>query len=65
MVTQSSLFTPEIELLELLYGKCTFFRDFLNSKVSILLYETMLDKVPWTQEKLTLYGKTHLAPRMS
>lgn len=65
MVTQSSLFTPEIELLELLDGKCTFVREFLNSKDSIRLYETMLDKVPWTQDKLTLYGKTHLAPRMS
>ena len=65
MVTQSSLFTPEIELLELLDGKCTFVRDFLNSIDAHDLYRTILENVPWKQDKLTLYGKTHLTPRMS
>ena len=65
MVTQSSLFTSEIESIELLDGKCTFVRDFLDPNDATYFYETILSAVPWSQDRLTLFGKTHLAPRMS
>jgi alkylated DNA repair dioxygenase AlkB len=65
MVTQSSLFTSQIEQIELPDGGCSFIREYLPENKAWALYEHILEHTQWTQDTLTLYGKTHLAPRMS
>lgn len=39
--------------------------DWLPSDLASRLFERMMEEVPWRQDRITLYGKTHNVPRLN
>ncbi|MEO0367827.1 MAG: alpha-ketoglutarate-dependent dioxygenase AlkB [Pseudomonadota bacterium] len=65
MGIQSSLFEVESQGQELLGGACTYHRDYLSTGAVDDLFTYLLHSVDWRQERLTIYGKQHLSPRLT
>lgn len=42
----------------------TFYPEFLSQKLSNQLYHSLLEEVDWTQNDITLFGKTYKVPRL-
>ena len=42
-----------------------FFPTWMNAEESTHLYDALAAKSPWRQETITLFGKSHLVPRLS
>ncbi|NJN47414.1 MAG: alpha-ketoglutarate-dependent dioxygenase AlkB [Candidatus Competibacteraceae bacterium] len=42
-----------------------FFEDFFTPAESDRLFTGLLDSIAWQQEHISLYGKTHLVPRLT
>ncbi len=65
MVTQTSLFSSHSEVYALPDGRCTLVPGFLDNEDDHAIYEHLLAHTPWSQDRVRVYGKQHLAPRMS
>ena len=39
--------------------------DFISHQDALALYQKLVDETQWTQERVHVYGKSHLAPRLS
>ena len=42
----------------------TFYPEFLSQKLSNQLYHSLLEEVDWTQNDITIFGKTYKVPRL-
>ena len=66
MSTQSSLFDPaKGEPLPLNDADLVLFPDVELGLDAAQLLARLMDETPWSQESITLYGKTHLQPRLT
>ncbi len=45
-------------------AEITFISSFLSEEESHLLFEDLMNGVEWKQDSITIYGKTHLVPRL-
>ena len=43
----------------------TYTTDFLPSQLAQKAFKELLEKTPWQQDPITLFGKTHLQPRLT
>jgi alkylated DNA repair dioxygenase AlkB len=48
-----------------LNDKVSFFPHFIDMNESMDLYASLLNKVDWRQDKIKIFGKTHLTPRLT
>jgi alkylated DNA repair dioxygenase AlkB len=42
-----------------------YYPDFLSGSYADSLFKKLYDNTPWQQDKITLFGKTHLQPRLT
>ena len=59
-----SLFTEQL-LLDLPNCDIQYFPSFFVKKTSDYYFETFKREVPWQQDNITVFGKTHLQPRLT
>jgi alkylated DNA repair dioxygenase AlkB len=62
---QSSMFKKQTHVLKLFEAEVEYWPEFYQSDRSWLLYRQILQQTQWLQGRLTVYGKQHLAPRLS
>jgi alkylated DNA repair dioxygenase AlkB len=62
---QSSIFQSETHVLKLFEADLEYLPEFHPSDRSWALFQDILDQTQWRQDRLTVYGKEHLAPRLS
>ena len=58
--TKKTCFAPQ-----LLQAKVRYYPHFFSQKDMNNLFEKLLKETPWQQDKITLYGKTYLQPRLT
>lgn len=51
--------------IPLVDGELALYSNLFSSQEADDYFKTLLDDIPWTQEKITMYGKTHNVPRLS
>lgn len=57
-------FPKEIQL-DMLDAEVYYYPGFLNEKSSDSLFKHLIESTPWQQDSITIYGKTHLQPRLT
>jgi alkylated DNA repair dioxygenase AlkB len=62
---QSSMFEIKTHVLDLFEAEVEYWPEFYPSDRSWILYQHLLEQTQWRQDRLTVYGKQHLAPRLS
>jgi len=62
---QSSLFGIETHVLDLPDAEVEYLPELYQSDHAWQLYRQLLQQTQWRQDRLTVYGKVHLAPRLS
>lgn len=62
---QSQLFANEILDLNLKDADISYHSNFMQASEAKALYENLTTKIHWRQERITVYGKQHLVPRLS
>jgi alkylated DNA repair dioxygenase AlkB len=60
-----SLFPSEKIVLDVPQAEIEFYPHFLNSEQSQLFFDRLLHEIPWQQDEIVVYGKTHLQPRLT
>ncbi|EDM43300.1 2OG-Fe(II) oxygenase [unidentified eubacterium SCB49] len=64
-----SLFSSEIpresQIVPLKDAVVTYTPHFYSEQEAVQLYKTLLTEINWQQDKITLFGKTHLQPRLT
>lgn len=43
----------------------SLFKNFYDTQKAMLLFETLMAETNWIQDEITLFGKTHLQPRLT
>lgn len=61
----SSLFSNEKIVFDLPQSEIIYYPSFLNSKEAADLFDYLLEFVPWQQDSITVFGKTHSQPRLT
>lgn len=46
-------------------GHLIYYPNFFNSEIADIYFNTLLKKVKWQQDNITLFGKTHKQPRLT
>ncbi|VXC18409.1 Alpha-ketoglutarate-dependent dioxygenase AlkB [Flavobacterium sp. 9AF] len=59
------LFPNEKITLDLPDATFEYYPNFLKIEKANLLFEKLLNEIPWKQDTITIYGKTHLQPRLT
>jgi len=62
---QSSMFQSQTHVLNLFEADVEYWPEFYPHEQSLGLYKELLDHIEWQQDRVTVYGKQHLAPRLS
>ena len=62
---QTSMFGIATHVLELFEAEVEYRPEFYPSDQAWMLYEQILAQTEWRQDRLTVYNKEHLAPRLS
>ncbi len=62
---QTSIFDSETHVLNLFEADVEYHSEFYQSDKAWALFETIKAQTNWRQDRLTVYGKEHLAPRLS
>jgi len=62
---QPSIFDIETHVLDLPGAEVEYLSVFYQNEDAWALYQQLLQQTEWRQDRLTVYGKTHLAPRLS
>ena len=62
---QSSMFTSQTHVLKLFEAEVEYRPEFYQNDQAWVLYDQILEQTKWRQDRLTVYGKEHLAPRLS
>lgn len=62
---QPSMFDSETHVLDLFEADVEYLPEFYESDRAWSLFESLLEQTAWRQDRLTVYDKEHLAPRLS
>lgn len=46
-------------------AKMRYFENFIPKEIADDYYNTLLKNIPWQQDKINIFGKTHLQPRLT
>jgi len=60
-----SLFSKERIDFNLPDAEVLYFPAFLNARDSAELFQNLLENSPWQEDTITVFGKTHLQPRLT
>ncbi len=61
----SSEMSRELQRLPLKDATVTYTRHFYPEEEAQKIYQTLLSEIKWQQDEITLFGKTHLQPRLT
>ena len=61
----NSLFSNERIDFDLPQAEISYIPDFLNKQEALKLLQNLEKNTPWQQDEITLFGKTHLQPRLT
>jgi alkylated DNA repair dioxygenase AlkB len=61
----NSLFPSEKRIFDLPNAVIEYYPNFFDCEKSNLLYEKLINEIPWQQDEITVYGKTHPQPRLT
>ena len=61
----ASLFTSEPILLNLPDAEILYYPHFFDTKAADVIFEQIKNKIPWQQDDIRIYGKTHPQPRLT
>lgn len=62
---QLGLFSNQTHVLDLPEADVRYTANFYDTDHAQQLFDRLLTSVAWRQERITVYGKTHLTPRLS
>jgi alkylated DNA repair dioxygenase AlkB len=65
MQTQTQLFSLQAHTLDLRDADIEYHPEFVAEEAAWKLFERLRVEVPWRQETIRLYNKSHLVPRLS
>jgi alkylated DNA repair dioxygenase AlkB len=60
-----NLFTSDPISLNLPNSNIIYFPEFYSLQESNTIFEDLKENIPWQQDDITLFGKTHLQPRLT
>ena len=61
----NSLFPSEKLTFDLPNAEIEYYPNFFDADKSIMLFEKLLNEIPWQQDNITVFGKTHPQPRLT
>jgi alkylated DNA repair dioxygenase AlkB len=61
----NSLFPSEKIIFDLPNADIAYYPNFFDAKKSKMLFEKLLNEIPWQQDNITVFGKTHPQPRLT
>lgn len=61
----NSLFPSEKITFDLPNASVAYYPNFFDANQSKLLFEKLLNEIPWQQDNITVFGKTHPQPRLT
>lgn len=61
----NSLFPSEKISFDLPNAVIEYYPYFFNTEQSKMLFEKLLNEIPWQQDDITIFGKTHPQPRLT
>jgi len=61
----NSLFQSEPIVFNLPDAEIIYFPKFFSEEEANALFKELLEKTPWQQDEITVYGKKHLQPRLT
>ncbi|WP_396144104.1 alpha-ketoglutarate-dependent dioxygenase AlkB family protein [Flavobacterium sp.] len=61
----NSLFPSEKITFDLPNAEIEYYPNFFDAEKSKMLFEKMLNEIPWQQDNITVFGKTHPQPRLT
>ena len=61
----NSLFASEKISFELPNAEIEYYPNFFDAEKSIFIFEKLLNEIPWQQDDITVFGKTHPQPRLT
>ena len=62
---QLGLFSKRTTVLKLPDADIEYIEGFYSDEEALGLYQHLLEHISWRQEKITVFGKTHLTPRLT
>ena len=61
----NSLFPSEKIIFDLPNAEIEYYPNFFDAEKSKMLFEKLLNEIPWQQDDITVFGKTHPQPRLT
>ncbi len=61
----NSLFPKEKIIFDLPDAEVAYFPQFFDLAKAEMIFKELNEKTPWQQDNITVYGKTHLQPRLT
>lgn len=61
----NSLFPSEKIIFDVPNAAIEYHPNFFTAEKSTFLFEKLCQEIPWQQDHITVYGKTHLQPRLT
>jgi alkylated DNA repair dioxygenase AlkB len=61
----NSLFPIEPIVFQLPDAEVTYYPNFFSITEANVLFKQLKEEIPWQQDEITVYGKTHLQPRLT
>lgn len=61
----NSLFPSEKIIFDLPNADIAYYPNFFDADKSKILFEKLLNEIPWQQDNITVFGKTHPQPRLT
>ncbi len=61
----NSLFPSEKIIFDLPNADIAYYPNFFDAEKSKMLFEKLLNEIPWQQDNITVFGKTHPQPRLT
>jgi len=61
----NSLFPSEKITFDLPNAEIEYYPNFFDAEKSKMLFEKLLNEIPWQQDNITVFGKTHPQPRLT
>jgi alkylated DNA repair dioxygenase AlkB len=61
----NSLFPSEKIIFDLPNAAIEYYPNFIDREKSNMLYEKLINEIPWQQDDITVFGKTHPQPRLT
>jgi alkylated DNA repair dioxygenase AlkB len=61
----NSLFPSEKITFDLPNAEIEYYPNFFDAEKSKMLFDKLLNEIPWQQDNITVFGKTHPQPRLT